>query len=45
MHSYSDTSDRLIVCAALLGRIYRGGYDGSDSKLIHTVEHLQVPDK
>ena len=25
-YSYSDTSDRLIVCAALLGRMYKGGY-------------------
>ena len=27
MYSYSDTSDRLIVCAALLGRIYKDGYN------------------
>ena len=25
--SYSDTWDRLIVCAALLGRMYKGSYD------------------
>ena len=31
--SYSDTSDRLIVCAALLGRMYKGGYDRNESKL------------
>ena len=32
--SYSDTWDRLIVCAALLGRIYKGGYERMQGELM-----------